>query len=275
MKVRSIITEDNFKNMLLASLASAKVAESPTIAANSWAWNDTYKAAHINDASASLKGVAEINLGFIKAGDEIRLSSEFFNVSGTRAKMYLDVYDNDIYTTGLSNAVIYQSSKTGEFEENTIAFIARKDGYYKAGFGLVTADIGEFYMRNCFVEIDSVVDVKTTNYKQATKIGNIKTSATGLFERDTRFGVEDFTVSVNTSYLVVAFSAPFSYSDARPVVMIGEDSTGNAYKVKTTAQQVAGFTVQLFNASTGALVDHTQIPAGVYFSFMAIGYDLI
>lgn len=274
-KIRSCITETNFRNFLTPSLAAVEVSESTSIAANSWAWNDTYKAAHVNDGSAALKAVAEINIGFIKSGESIRLSAEFMNISGAKGVIYLDGADNQAYTAGYANALIYRSSKVGEFEETNVTFIARKDGYYKAGFGLLTADIGDYYMRNCNVKIDTIADIDSVNYKQVIKTGVIRTTAPGVFERDTRFGVDDFTITVNANYLVLTFAKPFTLTTARPFVGISEDSTGSQYKIRTTSQQVTTVTIQFFDTATNALVNHTTIIPGIYFGWSAIGYDII
>lgn len=274
-KIRSCITEENFSNLLNSGIVSNKVTEATTIAGNSWAWNSTYKAVHINGSTATVKKTVDLNIGFIQAGDTIDLNVEFMNISGVKAKVGIDVADNVGFTAGVTNVIIVGSSKTGVFEEVSLSFVARKDGYYKLVIGLFTADIGEFYMRNCKSLVKTKVNTDTFNYKQVIKTGNIKTSATGVFERDTRFGVDDFTITVNQNYLILTFTKPFTHSGARPTVTIGEDSTSGSYRIRTTSQQVTTVTIQMYNSSTNVLVDHTAVPAGVYFSFTAIGYDLI
>lgn len=158
-RFRSIVTESDFSQYADPSFKNNKVAEAPTIAANSWAWNDTYKAAHVNDVS--VKGSFSIPIGFLKMGDVITLSCEFMNVSGVKGKIAVDGIP-----TG--NAFTFQSEKSGSFEYLETSFIIQEDKSYNALFGIFTADVGEYYVRNCTIKIDSKYDDRHVEWFSAT-----------------------------------------------------------------------------------------------------------
>lgn len=273
-KIRSCVTEDNFKKMLNGSIVNNKVTEATTIASGSWAWNDLYKAIHVNDDSTSIKATTDINLGFLKVGDKVTLSAEFFNISGTKGKISLDFADNVLFTVVGGTALTVNSKTSGLFETVEVEFTVKKDAYYKALFGIFTADIGEFYLRNCVAKIRSIVDLEMSNYKQVTKLATIKSLGDGAFERDTRFGVDNFTITTNANYLVLTWDKPFTYGSARPIAFGDKDSTSSKYNVRTTGVQVNTVTIQFYDISTNNLVNHNAIPSGVYASFMVIGYDI-
>ena len=60
-RIKSSVREVDFNKTIHSAILSNKVTESTPIAINSWAWNDTYKAAHIN-VDATAKGTAEPGL---------------------------------------------------------------------------------------------------------------------------------------------------------------------------------------------------------------------
>lgn len=269
IKSRTCSTEKNFQDFLNNGIKANKVAEATTIAANSWAWNNTYKACHINGTSAGVKETIEMPLGYFKVGDIINLSAEFMNISGVKGKIALD-YAGDVS----GNAFIVQTALTNEFENLGVTHAVKYEGYYTALFGIFTADIGEFYVRNCVARCESSYLEDSSPYKQTAKAFTIKTTGIGVFAKDVAFGMDDCTITVNASYLVLNFSKPFTYYFTKPIVTIGKDVTSRNYNITTSSATNNTITIQLWD-SAGNLVDHTQIVAGIYFSIIAVGYDLI
>ena len=278
MRKLACSSEKNFQHYLHTSIRANKVNEGTTIANDSWSWNSQYRAARINDASTSVKGTVELNLGFLKVGDIIKLKTEVMNVGGVKAKIAIDLSNEPsvlVGSSGFANALIMSSSKTSEFETVEISFVVRTDAYYNILFGTFTADIGEFYIRNCVASSDSVfISDEITTIKQAIKAFTIRTIATGVFERDIRFGVDECTVTVNTNFLVITFSTPFTHTSVRPISFIGEEPSAGQYRVRASAPQSNTVTIQFYDRSTNALIDHTSIPTGVFFTLQVVGYDI-
>lgn len=153
-RLKSIVTETDFQAFASATLG--KVTDGTTIAANSWSWNATYKAAHVNDSSASpTKGCFTLPLGFLKMGDRVTFTCEFYNVSGVKGKIALD--------KSAGNAFIIQGVDSGRFENLGTTFIIEQDEDYTVVFGVFTADIGEYYVRNCTVNIESIYSPPVDN----------------------------------------------------------------------------------------------------------------
>lgn len=268
IKSKTCSSERNFQDFLNPGIKNNKVIESGTIAANSWAWNNTYKACHINGTSASVKETVEIPLGYFKVGDVITLSAEFMNISGTKGKIALD-YTGDVS----GNAFIIQTALQNEFEPLEITHVVKNEGTYTALFGIFTGDVGEFYVRNCLAKYESSL-LDSTPYKQVIKTFTIKTTDIGVFERDTTVGLDECILTVNPDYIVLTFSKPFNYLSVNPVIFAGEDSASRNYKIRTTGAYQSHVTVQLWN-NDNTLPDHTTIPADVKFSIIAIGYDKV
>ncbi|GKX65654.1 hypothetical protein [Inconstantimicrobium mannanitabidum] len=147
----SVYTADDFLKYVNKNWAYAKsyANDQTTISANSLAWNTNYKAFRTNDATSSSSACIQIPIGYLRVGDRVELEAEFKNVSGTKAKIALDIFPDTTYTAGMNNVFVLNSTYTdGQFEHIKVTVICTYEGYGVADFGVFTADVGDFYVRN-------------------------------------------------------------------------------------------------------------------------------
>lgn len=269
---KSIITENDFASYVTSGFA--KVTENTTIAADSWAWSDTLKAAHLNDANAALKGCFTIPVGFLKVGDKIRIQAEIMNVSGIKAKIALDFNTTNKYGTPGSNVFIISSEKTGEFEIVNGECVVSTDGYYAAIFGVFTADIGEYYIRNCKVEADTKYSVAPKKYKQGFRSYGIL-STTGSYAVQSNMGLDTATLTVDSTnkQIQITHTKPFEILGGIP--FLGESSSGVSkdYYVRTQGITNAGCIIKIYDYATRTMQDPALIVGTFWFHLFFSGYD--
>lgn len=153
--LKSCVLESDFNTYVHSSMVKKPIAD----LVDGWAWHEGYKAAYFVDTqSLSLKASVQLYLGYFKAGDTIELSADFYNISGTKGKIALEVSQS----SNLSNVTLLMTinstkTGTGEFEHVTGKFVCPQDGYYNAVFGTFTGEVSNFYMRNCVAKIKTIV----------------------------------------------------------------------------------------------------------------------
>lgn len=271
--IKSCTSEENFKSLLHNSIVTNKVSESTNIANDSWAWNATLKAIHINKASTSIKGSVEIHLGYLKLGDKLTISTEFMNIAGTRGKIALESGTNPAITTSYESEVLLTSEQGENFRNSEIEYNITKDAYYKIIFGLFTADIGEFYIRNCVINIHSIYKEVENNFRQTIKAFTIRTTGIGVFERDARFGVDECTINKLTNWLEIVYSKPFTYNNARPIVIVGAEHSAKDYLITCESNTILSTVIKFYNKTTGTLIPTNDVPENLYFDIISVGYD--
>lgn len=162
-----------------------------TIPDNSLAWNINFKAFRTNDATNSSSACIQIPIGYLNLGDKVELEAEFKNVSGTKGKIALDVFPDTTYLNLTNIGTISSTSSDGQFEHLKVTFIVTTEGYGRANFGIFTADIGDFYVRN--------VKVKTNSIYQRNLIPFDDSSWGVIFDNDTKMFTKVFSISANSS----------------------------------------------------------------------------
>lgn len=279
-RIKSIVTESDYKNTIHAHILSNKVAEAPTIT-NAWAWSDIYKATHIA-VDTTKKGTAEIPLNYLKIGDIVTLRCEVMNVSGVKARLALDRSLTD--PTGSGGSLFQtQSSKSGVFETMEFKAIIYQDGYYRMTAGLFTADAGEFYVRNCVAEIESVVnlDQMFQSYKRSFKHFTLQVASgvTGIFTINPASTYDGATVTIDSALkcIYIDYAEPFTHTAKNPMVILSQDGTVNSklYEFKNRTSTPARARIEVFDKATNALVDPATVTGLVYAHIIVTGFDNI
>lgn len=279
-RFKSITLENDFNNTIHTQILANKVSED-SVVVNSWAWNDAYKAAHIS-VDATRKGTTEIALGYLKIGDLVTLRCEVMNVSGVRAKLALDRSLTD--PTGAGGSLFQtQSSKNGVFESMEFKAVIYQDGYYRMTAGLFTADAGEFYVRNCVAEVESVVNLnqKYITYERSFKHFTLQVAAgaTGVFTVNAASTYDSAVVTIDstTRSIYVDYQKPFTHTAKNPLVILSQDGTGNSslYEFKNRTSSPTRARIEVFNKVTNTLIDPATITGLVYCHILVTGYDNI
>lgn len=273
MRINSIITENDF---IAYAPPATKVAESPTLVADSYAWNDTLKAIHVNDASASKLGAFRTPIGFLKVGDVVTISAEFKNISGAKARLALDYSLTAAAGFGSGTYLTYPSLNNGEgFEKVEIKYTIVKDAYYSAIFGALTADISEYYMRNCVVKCESIYNPTPKKYKKGFRVYNIQ-AAYGVYtvSSDHSFDTATFVIdSVNKRLTLTHGIAFASIKAGLPFVQEDSANTSKDYIVRTRSASTVGCIIEIYDRATNTLQDPALIPGIIWFSMFFVGYD--
>lgn len=133
----SALGKHEFEELLFNKEPLSYKANAP-LDTNTWTYDNTIKGAHLKkDAGKDgwLRKIYEL-----KTGDIIRISAEFYNISGEKAKIEVDGAE-------------IQSTKSMEWETVTLKSVVKTDGRKIIYVGLWRADVGEFMMRNIKCEV--------------------------------------------------------------------------------------------------------------------------
>lgn len=279
-RVKSIVREVDFNKAIHSAILSNKVTESATIT-NAWAWNDTYKAAHIN-VDAAKKGTAEIPLNYLKIGDIVTFKCEVMNISGVKARLALDRSTTDITGTG-GSLVQTQSSKTGVFEWMEFKTIIYQDAYYRMTVGLFSADAGEIYIRNCTAEIESAVNLNQNfkTYQRSFKHFTLQVASgvTGVYTINPASTMDDATITVDSTLkcIYIDYIEPFTYTAKNPMVIISQDATTNSklYEFKNRTTSSTRARIEVWDKATNTLIDPATVTGLVYSHIFVTGYENI
>jgi hypothetical protein len=251
------------------------VTDDVTIADNSVAFNDTYKALRINDASAANKGALEIPIGFLNIGDRINIEVEVMNVSGVKAKIAIDLFNTiDMTDVSYPNLGIVQSEKTGEFETLCANFISTKNMYGRLAVGVFTGDIGDIYIRNIKVTVSSANE--KPKFVERIKSYTLVGSASG-FKNDANYSDEKCTVDVTSTQITVTHDKPFPTAAKKGNAFgnICARSEFGKYIAKFRGEAVDKFIIEIYDTTTGNIVDPTtfQNNTTFYIKAMHLGYE--
>lgn len=283
-RFRSCVTERDFtvfSDARHTPTAPDKISSTGDLPSNTWTYNSTLQAAHVNDTESNKKGGFTIPLGYLKRGDIVKVSGEFRSISGAKPRLGIDRSPSDI--TGLpdESLKILVSDKQTEFEQLEMEVIADKDGYHSVFAGTTTAEIGEFYVKNIQVKIDTVL-ADERPYRKTFKAVSIRTTGTGIFETWSSHANDPCTLTIENDRLKVTFIEPFtgfSNNINRPIALIGQQgNVSQNYDIRiiadgsTTGQIVF---VQFYNRGTTTLVNPSTIPNWVFFNIIVVGLDIL
>ena len=270
MRLKSIITENDF--VAYAPLLT-KVAEAITIPNDSYAWNNTLKAIHVNDASASKFGGFRLSIGFLKVGDVVTVHCEVMNVSGVKAKLAFDYNTTNVNGSGEGTYNLYSSTNDGgSFETIDFTYIITKDAYYSIPFGIFTGDIGEYYIRNCWVECDTKYSQEPKNYKNGFRNYHIQ-FAYGDFLIPDYHTFDKATIVEDSANkkLILTHARPFAAKIGLPFIQSEVDSKAYRFRVSNIAAN--GCDIIIYDRTTDAPIDPTTLSGTFWFSVMFSGFD--
>lgn len=273
MRKYSIVTEKDFD--LFAPAGFSKTTESTTLADNTYAYNTTYKAVHLKDAGTDKKGTFSIPVGYAKKGDFIKVSAELMSVSGERPKIALDRSLSSITGAGSGNSFIIQSEKVGEFEKIEIDYLCEYDAYYSVLFGLFTADIGEYYIKNCYIEVKTKFNTLPKKYKQGLRtymvLGN-----NGSYSVQSNFADDTATLTVDSANKEINLTHGKAFAGTKAGVgVLGESSSGVSpnYRVKLQSFTLTGCKIKIYDVASNTLQDPALISGQIWFSLLFSGMD--
>ncbi len=257
----------DYKDFLPAGFSES--TDSSTIPANTYAWNDTYNALRINDASTSLKGSITIpNFIHASVGDVVEFRCEIMNVSGEKGKIALD-YENG------ANIMILQTEKTGEFEQIGGKFIIPQHRKVKAVIGVFTADVGDFYVRNIEIGVKEKATGSVTGFVPDLRAYNFFFSTEGLTLQN-GYHPYNCTATVSNTDVLITHGKPFENETYMGTAIANVSAAGVSDLIaKTRSESLTSLRVQFFNSTTGDLVDPTTLyNTSTWFSVVHHGYKV-
>lgn len=271
-KTISISTFDEFKALFRVDHKNSIVAESPSIAPNSYAYSNTLNALHVNDQSTIESfSVFTEEIGIVDVGDVIEITSEIMNISGEKVKIGIDAYTIDGSQAGgkIEQIAELQSEKSGEFENLGGKFIIDQLCYVKIFIGIWAADVGEYYVRN--INIISTSNHYSGKPKKISKHCVIhKAGGSGIWEIRDAFYHDAGSVEVlDNQTLLFTFYEKFNI---RPVVILGGEYYNGAYKHRPVSSYADenGFRIRFINSS-GIEDILDNIIEGYHINIMATG----
>lgn len=267
---------------LLASdtIRTNLVADGTTIAANSCAFNTSYNAFRVNDASTGEKGALSIPVGFVVIGDIIEIEAEVYNVSGVGCKFGGDIFSKNTYQPAdyKASLQVLTTNANSTFEKVKVTYTVETEGYLMLAIGSYTGDTGDYYIRNVKIKLNSGgSSYGVTTSKQTIKAYRISGTASGLIV-DNNFGTDKATLTINSSlkFIQVSHDIPFQNTKKKTIGI----ACSNSYELPKYTFLVHGGTnamilVSVFDTSTQTLVDPTLLANDSKFSFAleVIGYD--
>lgn len=276
---KSIVSENDF-NVYIGG-GFAKVTDTSTLANNSWSYSPLYKAARINDSSASLKGCFTLRLGYLKKGDSIKFSAEFLNITGVKGKLGLDYSLTNPSGFGTGFVFAMSSIKSdGQFEVVELDTLIDIDAYYSLVIGMFTADIGDFYVRNVVVDIDSKYTSNNSivkgGYVQGFRTYVIRNSGAS-FVAETNFHNDFCTMIVDSvnKEINLLHEKPFATKAGVPFLGQGSSGVSPNYIVRTQSEDLNGCKIKIYDHSTNTLIDPATVVGGLlWFTLLFSGLDI-
>lgn len=275
----SITREIETDRHINPTLTGKKVTEAPSIGLNTYAYNPNL-GTHINSGNTT-KGTIEFPVGYLKQGDSMVVSAEFLSKSGVLPKLIIEY--NATGASGIGGAVVsHQIDKVSEFENVEYKHVAQNDGYYRAVFGIVSAEVGEFYVRNPFSYVRSIVSTSKPNssdYRPSTKQFTFSMSG-GVPVLQSLYTYDQATITIDSAdpkKIRLAFSEPFTDTRKRVVVVDSMSSVMDppTHVIKTEGLLHNEITFYIYNLATNTRTSPSDAPNGLFFQFVVHGYELI
>ena len=242
-----------------------------TIANNTVAWSEGYRAFRINDASTSVTGALIRPIGWRASGDVVTIRAEVMNLSGTAAKISLE---SDTAYSGSKTIGRLQTARQGEFEWIEATLTCPIEANYSVYVGLFSTDIGDFYVRNITVSVNAQRANPDFNGK-AIKAYRFQVSG-GAFATDPLYGPDVCTFSVSepnktltVTHAITAYAYTRFQSDMLGLAWTSTsaENTNAKYLAKIKSESPTGVVVQFFDSTTGLIVAPSVILAEPAFAF--------
>lgn len=270
MKKYSIFTEKDFD--IFAPSGFTKVSESGTIPAGTYSFNPLIEFFHINDGSNATKGTVVLPLGFVKIGDFIKVNAETLSRSGDKPSLKL-TYNISSPLSSSSEVVRLQSTSTETFENLSFNYLSERNAYYFLEVGLSAEQIGEFYIRNIYSQVDSNY-AATKKYKQGFRtyavLGN-----SGSYTVQSNFSSDNATLTIDSVAKEINLNHSIPFATKAGVAFEGTNSAGvsNDYEVRTQSHTALGCKIKIYDKLTNTLQDPATISGALWFQLLFSGLD--
>lgn len=246
---------------------------------NSWSYNNTYGAATVNDSQSDKKGGFVIPLGYLKKGDLIKVSVDFWYLNGAKPGLYIGRNLTLIDGSPQESLKFVIANGNNYFERLSLEVFVNKDAYYQVHCGTTTSEIGEFHVRNIVCEMDSRI-AEVSGYRKEVKAVQVRTTAKGVFESWASHSNDKCTFSISGNELLITFDEPFSgYIGGinRPIAIVQLNGLSN-YDVRVVSDgSNTGSTIKImfYNKVDSAIVNPGNVVIYTYFSLVVFGLDIL
>lgn len=255
----SIIGKSDFARVMHTSLSLVTT----TPGDNQWTYIDTENSAHVKNTTAD--GYGNLALGKLYAGDIIEIQAEMLNISGIKAKVWINLQGGSHYNTPS------QSKLTNEYEKVTVKHIVTKDGNYSAGFGVYYQEVSEFKMRNIAIKVHTLNTSESPSVRKAV-IFNPSGGSNFVLKTDRNNDSCSIAPSVNwLKGLEVTFEKPLRNVG---IAFVGLEWFGlsHAYMVRCSYASESRMVLKFYDmANPKVEVDLASLPANIYVNLMLVG----
>ena len=254
------------------SLIKTFVEEADTINVNSVSYNSTFNAFRINNSTQ--KGSLHIPLGNLMIGDRVNVQVEFRNMSGVRGKIGLDRGTSTISNVG----VVYSVQEYGQWDFLETSFSCNANDVYNLFIGLFTDDIGDIYIRNISIEIETnreIVKQDKLSYKEGRRIYNIR-GGDGVISLQSAYSYDNCTINIDSSNKFIQITHDKPFTAKAGVAIAGISGASNVkYIAKTQTESKTGLRVKIYDSELKSFVDPSIFINDNTFwcSIVHFGYD--
>ena len=254
------------------SLIKTFVDEAETINVNSVSYNNTCNAFRINNSTQ--KGSLHIPLGNLMIGDRVNVKVEFRNISGVRGKIALDRGRTTVTNIG----VVYSVQEYGQWDFLETSFSCNANDVYNLFIGLFTNDVGDIYIRNISIEIETnreIVKQEKPSYKEGRRIYNIR-GGDGTISLQNAYSYDNCTISIDSSNKFIQITHDKPFTAKAGVAIAGISGASNVkYTAKTQTESTSGLRVKIYDSELKSFVDPSIFINDNTFwcSIVHFGYD--
>ena len=254
------------------SLIKTFVDESETINVDSVSYNNTCNAFRINNSTQ--KGSLHIPLGNLMIGDRVNVKVEFRNISGVRGKIGLDRGRTTVTNIG----VVYSVQEYGQWDFLETSFSCNANDVYNLFIGLFTNDVGDIYIRNISIEIETnreIVKQEKPSYKEGRRIYNIR-GGDGTISLQNAYSYDNCTIAIDSSNKFIQITHDKPFTAKAGVAIAGISGASNVkYTAKTQTESTSGLRVKIYDSELKSFVDPSIFINDNTFwcSIVHFGYD--
>jgi hypothetical protein len=258
----SLNTKDDYAKAVVG--LGLNYSTAATLGINEWGYDEKLRAFKVNKDN-TVTGYLSFDLGYLEIGDTIEVAAEIMHVSGTnRGTIAIDRFDGGSVGSGSKSTWSTQAKSDSGFQLTEFSFVASKDGYYRATVGLWASMMGQVWIRNPRVNVNSIVKGTDSN----VRFGMFrKLTAEGKFIRRPEFGGDACTITVNNATdIVITWDRPMK--GLRPIALVSNEFyvTGNKYTPMISYSQLGSVVVRFYPINNDTPLKVADIPNETHFS---------
>ncbi|WP_310877175.1 hypothetical protein [Priestia megaterium] len=262
VRFQSLNTKDDYASAVTG--LGLTYSTSATLGVNEWSYDEKLRAFKINKDN-TVTGYISFDLGYLEVGDMIEVSAEIMHVSGTnRGTIAIDRFDGGSVGSGSKSTYSIQATADSGFQLTELPFVAAKEGYYRATVGLWASMMGQVWIRNPRVRVNSIVKGNDSNVRKGMFR---KLTTEGKFIRRPEFGGDPCTITVNNSTdIVITWDRPMK--GLRPIALVSNEFyvTGNKYTPMVSYSQLGSVVVRFYPINNDTPLKVSDIPNETHFS---------